>query len=93
MRVSMVLFPVADDCINILAVNTEHQQDCWMLRSMTHGQVVASLERTGMVSASEAEELKTDLHSVRGFTVVKGVIERADLEDAGFAPIVDENIN
>jgi len=92
-RVSMVLFPVAADRINILAVNTDHQQDCWRQRYMTHSQVIARLKQTGMVTASEAEELETDLNSVRGFTVVKGDIEREDLEDAGFAPIVHEETN
>lgn len=93
MRVSMVLFPVAADCISILAVNIDHQQDCWQGRFSTVGQVIAGLEQTGMVTTSEAIELETELNFVRGCPILKGVVEREDLEDAGFSPIVHEKTN
>lgn len=93
MRVTMVLFPIAADCISILAVNIDHQQDCWQRRYSTVGQVITSLEQTGMVTASEADELEPELNFVRGCPIFKGVVEREDLEDAGFSPLVHEKTN
>lgn len=93
MNVTMVLFPIADDCISILAVNTDHQQDCWKRHYTTAGHVVASLEQTGMIAASEADKLESDLNFLRGCPIIKGVVEREDLEDAGFSPVVHEKTN
>ena len=93
MNVTMVLFPIADDCISVLAVNTDHQQDCWKRHYTTVNQVIAGLEQTRMVTVSEADELESDLNFVRGCPIIKGVVEREDLEDAGFSPIVHEKTN
>jgi hypothetical protein len=92
-NVSMVLFPIADDCISILAVNTDHQQDCWERRYATASQVSTGLEQIGMIKASEAGELESDLMFLRGCPIIKGVVEREDLEDAGFSPIVHKKAN
>ena len=93
MKITMVVFPAAADCISILAMNIDHQQDCWERRYSTLGEVITGLEQTGMVTASEAIELETELNFVRGCPIFKGVVEREDLEDAGFSPLVPEKTN
>lgn len=93
MKVTMILFPVAYNRINVLAVNIDHQQDLWKRHYRTRGEVIAGLEQTGMVTASEADELETNLNFVRGCPIFKGFVEREDLEDAGFSPIAPEKTN
>lgn len=93
MKITMILFPVAFDRISVLAVNINHQQDLWKRHYRTRSEVIAGLEQTGMVTASEADELQTKLNFRRGCPIFKGFVEREDLEDAGFSRVVHEQTN
>lgn len=59
----------------------------------TVSQDIAGLEQTGIIAASEAGEHESDLNFLRGCPIIKGVVEREDLEDAGFSPIVHKKTN
>ena len=93
MNVTMVVFPMAVDRISVLALNTDDQRDCWTRDYTTLQQVIASLERTGIVTASEANQLQSQLSFLRGCPIIRGVVEREDLKDAGFSPVVRETIH
>jgi hypothetical protein len=89
----MILFPIAVDCISVLAAGTDRQRGCWKRHYSTLGDVIEGLQKTGMVTTIEATELQTELNFVGGCPFFKGSVELEDLEGAGFFRVVPGKMN
>jgi hypothetical protein len=66
LKLTIILFPIAEDCIRVLAMDAERNGNCWEKENLSRSEVIDGLHEAGMIMAIEAVELQSQLSFARG---------------------------
>ena len=84
MNITITLFQIDFDCFSALAVDVDHQSNVWTATYDSRGALILHLDRTGVVTQAEIEELRRPSTFEHGGQILHASLSLADIEKAGF---------